>query len=284
MEQRTELEDMQGKRCLVTGANSGIGRSTAHGLAERGAEVILACRNLQKANQVAEEIRAATGNSAVSVHHLDLARFSAIRDSAKAFVDSGTRLDVLINNAGLAGQRGLTPEGFELAFGTNHLGPFLFTRLLEQTLSKGARVVMVASDSHKLAKRGIDFDAVCQGTKTVTGLHEYGVSKLANILFAKELGRRLATRDITTYSLNPGRIASSIWKRVPWPVRPLMKRFMMTNEEGAMTSLMCACDPKLGNQSGLYYNQCVEETPTKWALDQDLAVELWDRSTEMVGL
>tara|TARA_R110002096_G_scaffold299503_6_gene494214 strand:- start:130696 stop:131559 length:864 start_codon:yes stop_codon:yes gene_type:complete len=276
--------DMRGKVCLVTGANSGIGKSTAYGLAARGAEVILACRNLQKAEQVAEEIRATTGNSAVTVHHLDLAHFSEIRESAKAFVASGKRLDVLINNAGLAGQRGLTPEGYELAFGTNHLGPFLFTLLVEPTLADGSRVVMVASDSHKLAKQGIDFDAVRQSTRSVTGLPEYGVSKLANILFAKELGRRLADRDITTYSLNPGRIASNIWKRVPWPVRLIMKRFMKTNDEGAMTSLMCACNSALGKQSGLYYNQGVEETPTTWALDQDLATELWERSSEMVGL
>ena len=275
---------MEGKTCLVTGANSGIGRSTAHGLAARGAEVILACRNVANAEIVAEEIRTATGNPKVEVHHLDLASFSNIRASAQALIQSSRTLDVLINNAGLAGQRGLTQEGHELAFGTNHLGPFLFTILLESTFPQDSRIVMVASDSHRLAKKGINFDAVCRPTKSISGLHEYGVSKLANILFANELGRRLADRRITTYSVNPGRIASNIWKRVPWPARSIMKRFMKSNDEGAMTSLMCACDPELAEISGRYYNQCIEEAPSHWALDVDLAKELWERSSEMVGL
>lgn len=276
--------NMTGKCCLVTGANSGIGLSTAHGLALRGAEVVLACRNLDKAERVAEEIRASTGNPKVHVHQLDLAKFAAIRESAAAFIASGRRLDVLINNAGLAGQRGLTPDGFELAFGTNHLGPFLFTRLLEPTLPSGCRVVMVSSANHRWARQGIDFDLVRQSTKGITGLREYSVSKLANILFANELGRRLAERNITTYSLNPGRIASNIWQRIPWPVRPLFMRFMKSNEEGAMTSLMCACDPALASHSGRYYNQCEEETASHWARDEALAKELWDRSNAMVGL
>ncbi|MCP4446305.1 MAG: SDR family oxidoreductase [Myxococcales bacterium] len=219
----------------------------------------------------------------VDVHHLDLARFAEIRASAEALRGSGSVIDVLVN-AGLARQRGLTPEGYELAFETNHLGPFLFTRLVDPILAPGARVIMVASESHALARKGIDFGAVRRKSKTITGLREYGVSKLANILFANEIGRRLAPRGITTYSLNPGRIASDIWKRVPWPVRPLMTQFMKTNEEGAMTSLMCACDSALASHTGRYYNQCLEETPSKWALDTTLAKELWERSSEMVGL
>lgn len=280
----TDSQSMHGKTCLVTGATAGIGRSTAEALAALGAKVILACRNLEKAEAVAKAITSATGNPDISVHHLDLARFADIRKSAAALVEDGTQIDVLINNAGLAGQRGLTPEGFELAFGTNHLGPFLFTLLIEPVLSEGARVVMVASDSHRLAKAGIDFDAVHKGTKSVSGLPEYGASKLANILFAKELGKRWEHRGITTYALNPGRIASDIWKRVPWPVRPLMKVFMKSSEDGAKTSVMCAGDTNLSTESGLYYNQCKLETPSSAALDQALAEELWERSTEMVGL
>jgi len=244
----------------------------------------MACRNPAHAEEVASQIRETTGNPRVEVLKLDLARFSEIHQSAETFLSSERTIDVLINNAGLAGQRGLTPEGFELAFGTNHLGPFLFTMLLKEALAPGSRVVMVASDSHRLAKHGIDFEAVCRGTKTVTGLHEYGVSKLANILFAAELGRRLAECGVTTYSLNPGRIASDIWKRIPWPARSIFKKFMKSTDEGAKTSLMCACDPNLASSTGLYYNQCVLEVPSTAALDTKLATELWERSSEMVGL
>ncbi len=244
----------------------------------------MACRNLEKGEVVAKEIRAVTDQDRVIVHPLDLADLASIRTSAQALLDRGQQLDVLINNAGIAGQRGLTKQGHELAFGVNHLGPYLFTRLLLPALHASSRVVMVASDSHRLAKRGIDFDAITRPTKTITGLHEYGVSKLANILFASELGRRVAAQNITTYSLNPGRIASEIWKRIPWPVRPIMKRFMKSNDEGAMTSIMCASDSELGNETGLYYNQCIRETPSRAARDQALAHTLWERSAELVGL
>ncbi len=281
----TVQRDMRGKTCLVTGATAGIGRSTAAALAARGANVVLGCRNLKKAAKVAAEIEEETPGASLHLHHLDLDRFSDVRKSAQALVESEHRIDVLVNNAGLAGQRGLTSEGFELAFGTNHLGPFLFTLLAEEALvSNGARIVMVASNSHRLAKKGIDFDAIRKPTASVSGLPEYGVSKLANILFAKELGRRWAHRNVTTYALNPGRIASDIWKRVPWPVRPLMKTFMKSNDEGAKTSVMCSCDTSLSGESGLYYNECKLQTPSRWAMDDALAAELWDRSAEMVGL
>ena len=277
--------EIAGKTCLVTGANTGIGRSTALGLAARGASVVLACRNVPKAEAVAKDLRETTGNKEIFVHPLDLSSVAATRQSAERYLESGRPLDILINNAGLAGQRGLTTDGFELAFGTNHLGHFLFTLLVLDLLraSPGARVVVVASNNHRYPK-AIDYQRVREPTRTVTGLREYGVSKLANVLFASELSRRLAPDAVATYSLNPGRIASDIWKRVPWPIRPLFMRTMKTNEEGAQTSLMCACSRDLATHSGRYYNQCVEETPSKAARDQALATELWTRSCEFVGM
>src|SRR5262249_36137784 len=150
-----------------------------------------------------------------------------VRACAQTLTSSDEPLHVLINNAGLAGQRGLTASGFELAFGTNYIGPFLLTNLLLDRLrdSAPARIVNVASDSHYGAK-GIDYDAVHAPTKSRTAMPEYSVSKLANVLHAQELGRRLEGSGVTTYSLHPGVIASDIWRRVPWPARPLMKLTM----------------------------------------------------------
>ncbi len=281
----TPSNDMADRVCMVTGANTGIGRSTAMALAKRGAQVILACRSLEKARPVAEEIRQRSGNDKVSVHQLDLSRFSQVRQSAQQFLETGLPLHVLINNAGLAGTRGITPEGFELAFGTNHLGPFLFTLLLLDTLkaSAPARIVNVASNSHRLVKT-VDYTTISEPTRSITGLSEYGRSKLANILFASELAKRLEGTGVTTYSLNPGRIASDIWKRVPWPVRPLMKTFMKSNAEGAQTSVRCATSEDLASHSGRYYNQCIEKKPSTCAQSREAAIELWERSCDLVGI
>lgn len=278
-------QSLENKVFLVTGANSGIGRASAESLASRGAEVILACRNRAKTEPVIREIREKSGNDNVHFHALDLADLSSVRESAAAFLDSGRRLDVLLNNAGLAGHQGQTADGFEIGFGTNHLGHFLFTLLLLDKLreSAPARIVMVASRSHYAAK-GIDFDAVRKPTRTTTGLHEYEVSKLANVIFAAELGRRLLGSGVTSYSLNPGRIASDIWRRIPWPVRPLMMHFMKSNEEGAQTSLHCATNEALSDESGKYYESCKERSPSAPALDLELAKTLWSQSCQMVGI
>jgi NAD(P)-dependent dehydrogenase (short-subunit alcohol dehydrogenase family) len=274
---------LQHKRFLVTGANSGIGRATAEALASRGAEVVLACRNQEKTEPVIDEIRTKTGNSKVYFHALDLANLKSVRESADRYLETGEKIDVLINNAGLAGHRGLTSDGFEITFGTNHLGHFLFTLLLLERLREAApsRVVMVASRSHYQAK-GIDFEAACKPTRTTTGLHEYEVSKLANVLFAAELGRRLEGSGVTTYSLNPGRIASDIWRRIPWPVRPIMMHFMKSNEEGAETSLYCATNEDISQHTGKYYEDSRERTPSRQALDLELAKTLWAKSCDMI--
>jgi NAD(P)-dependent dehydrogenase (short-subunit alcohol dehydrogenase family) len=284
------MSDMHGRVCLVTGATAGIGRVTALELARMGATVFLACRSVDKARAVADEIAAATSPDRVELLELDLGSFASVRRMAEAFLARDTELHVLVNNAGIAGIRGLTEDGFELAFGTNHLGHFLLTSLLLDRLrasgsaSAPARVVTVASRAHYRAKKGIDFEAVRRRTRTFSGWPEYQVSKLANVLMSAELARRLGPGSgVHTYALHPGVVASDLWRRVPWPARAILTRRMITNEEGAKTSIWCASSEAVANETGLYYDACAPREPSALARDPELARELWEKSEGWVG-
>ena len=270
--------DLSGRTFLITGANTGIGRATADDLARRGGKVFVACRSAEKGRAAAAQIAAATGNDAVIFLPLDLADLASVRDCAAEFLARGEPLHVLINNAGVGGARGLTKDGFELEFGINHLGHFALTTALLDCLaaSAPARVVTVSSDSHYQAK-GIDFEAVRRPTASRTGLREYAVSKLCNVLFSAELARRTEGHGITTYALHPGVVASDIWRRVPWPLRPLMKMRMLSTEQGAATSLYCATAPELEGVTGRFYDDCREREPSPVATPE-LAGELWQHS------
>jgi dehydrogenase/reductase SDR family protein 13 len=278
------IGDLDDRAFLVTGANSGIGRETVLELARRGARMFVAGRSEPKTRPVMDEIAAQTGNRALEFLSLDLGDLASVRACASEFLRSGEPLHGLINNAGLAGQRGMTDSGFELAFGTNYVGPFLLTALLLDRLreSAPARIVNVASIGHYRAP-GIDFEAVRQRTKTRTGFPEYCVSKLGNVLHAQELARRLQREGVTTYSLHPGSIATDVWRSVPWPVRPLIKLRMQSPADGAKTTLYCATSPDLSAESGNYYDECQRKEPSPTATPQ-LAAELWDRSVEWVDL
>lgn len=276
--------DLASRVCVITGANTGIGRATAEALASRGARVILACRSEDKARPVIADIARATGDdSRAGFLALDLSDLGSVRRAANELGEREPKIDLLINNAGVAGQRGFTRDGFELAFGVNHLGHFLFTTaLLDNVRAAGkARVVTVSSKSHYSAKDGIDYAAVRQPTRSFTGLPEYAVSKLANVLFTAELARRLEGTGVTTYAVHPGVIASDIWKRIPGIVRPLAKAFMKSNEEGAQTSIYCATDDAAGSESGRYYADCKAQKPSRIARDPDAAQKLWQASEEM---
>lgn len=262
---------------LVTGANTGIGLVTATELARRGHRVILACRSEDKARPAVDAIVADTGNEAVELLPLDLADLRSAGRAADTLVERGDPLHVLVANAGVAGQRGQTAQGFELAFGINHLGHFRFVTGLLPLLEASApsRIVIVSSDSHYQAK-GIDFDALQRPTAHVTGLPEYAVSKLANVLFAQELARRLPD-DVFVGSLHPGMIASDVWRRIPWPVRPLMTRFMKSTTEGAQTSLLLATSDDVLAHRGAFWSEGALKEPSAVATPE-LAAELWDRS------
>ena len=269
---------LSGRTFLITGANTGIGLATATGLARRGGKVFVACRSAGKGRAAVAGIRAETGNDAVVFLPLDLSGLASVRACAGEFLARGEPLHVLINNAGVGGARGLTEDGFELTFGINHLGHFALTTALLDCLaaSAPARVVTVSSDAHYQAP-GIDFEAVRRPTASRTGLREYAVSKLGNVLFSQELARLAAGRGITAYALHPGVVASDIWRRVPWPVRPLMKLRMLSTEQGAATLLYCATAPELAGESGRFYADCRERAASAVATPE-LARALWEHS------
>lgn len=269
---------------LITGANTGIGRVTALELARAGFEVVLACRSVAKAQRVADEIQATVAGARTRVLALDLADLDSVRACAQGFLGLGRPLHLLVNNAGLAAAGGLTRQGFEIAFGTNHLGHFLLTSLLLPRLRETApaRVVTVASRAHTRTD-GIPWDRLRTPRRSLTGWPEYAASKLANVLFSAELARQLAGSGVTSYALHPGVVASDIWRRVPQPARWLLTRRMLSPEDGARTTLHCALAPDLAGETGRYYDRCRPRNPSPAGQDAALAAELWRRSQAWVG-
>lgn len=272
------------KVALITGANSGIGRVTARRLALEGYHVFLACRSREKTQAVLDEIaQASQGKAQAEFLSLDLADLDSVRACAAAFLARKLPLQLLVCNAGLAGHKGLTKQGFELTVGVCHIGHFLLTQLLQDCLKRSApaRVVVVASRAHTRIP-SVDFDAIRQPTDGPTGFRAYCNAKLTNVLFAAELGRRLQGTGVTTYSLHPGVVATEVWREVPAPFNRLIKLFMISEEEGAATTLHCALSAQAGQQTGLYYDKCKVKQPTAAARDVALAQKLWAESERWV--
>ncbi len=275
------------KTFVVTGANTGLGRATVESLATRGAgRIIVASRSREKTQPVLDALKARSPSTDVHFVALDLGDLSSVRRAADEILAKDWTLDVLVNNAGIAGLQGLTKDGFELTFGTNHLGPFLFTEKLLPLVMRApqGRIVNVSSQGHFRARKGIDWDALRKPTATVSALPEYGVSKLCNVLHAKELARRLSGTKVTTYSLHPGGVATDIWQRRLGAFAILLRPFLITNEQGARTQLRCATDPALAKESGLYYDKEKPKEPNPLAHDVELQDELRRRSAEWCGL
>lgn len=282
---------LDGKTVIVTGANTGIGKETAVDLASRGARVILACRDLARATLAADDIRQRSGNGNVVVKKLDLASLKSVRQFAKDVLETEERLDILVNNAGIMScPQWQTEDGFEMQFGVNHLGHFLLTNCLLELLKKSApsRIVNVSSLAHETAE--IYFDDI-NLEKDYTPKKAYKQSKLANVLFSRELSRRLQDTGVTVYSLHPGIIHTELGRHF-WPKLPLWKRvlfqplmvFIKTPWEGAQTSIYCAVDERLAEESGLYYSDCQRKPAAPQGLNDESAGRLWDLSASMVGL
>ena len=268
-----------GRVALITGANVGIGRVTAIALARAGYLVVIAGRSLERTQPVLDEIKALAPAKPAVFLPLNLASLASVRECAQQFIAMKLPLHLLVNNAGIAGIRGLTTDGFEMIFGVNHMGHFLLTQLLLPQLqaSGPSRVVTVSSRAHKRTP-GIDWDALRQPTRSITGVREYAVSKLANLLFSAELARRLQGTQVSCYALHPGVVDTEIWRALPNWARPLLRlRGLLTPEEGARTTLHCALHAP-HTESGLYYADCKPVRPSSLGQDPDLARVLWERS------
>jgi NAD(P)-dependent dehydrogenase (short-subunit alcohol dehydrogenase family) len=268
---------------LITGANVGIGRVTAIELAKAGHRVIIAGRSLARTQPILDDIQALPGSLPALFLPLDLSSMNSVRACAEAFAALQLPLHLLVNNAGVAGARGLTVDGFEMTFGVNHVGHFLLTQLLLPHLiaAAPARVVTVASRAHKRTS-GINWEDVRRPTRSITGIREYANSKLANLLFSAELAKRLQGTQVSTYSLHPGVVDTEIWRALPTWARPLLRlRGLLTAEEGARTTLHCALHAPQ-TETGLYYADCHPTAPAALGQNAELARALWERSEAWV--
>ena len=277
---------MRGKAVIITGANTGIGKATATELAKQGARVFFACRSRAKTMPVIEALKRQTGNQELHFLELDLADLSQVKATAKAWLATNERLDVLINNAGLVRIRTLTAQGYEMTFGVNHLGHMLLTLLLEPALVKAApsRVVTVASRAHERTSQPIDYADLQNPLDSFSGFPEYMRSKLANVLFSFALARRWKDRGVNVYAVHPGVIASEIWRAAPTPLRQVAMLFMRTPEEGARASLHCATSEAAGKETGRYYDEDGSLRPASpLARDEAAQEQLWSWSMEKLS-
>jgi NAD(P)-dependent dehydrogenase (short-subunit alcohol dehydrogenase family) len=284
---------LEGRTCLVTGATSGIGLETAVGLAERGARVVIAGRDVRRAEVARADITRRSGNRNVDLLIADLSSQAEIRKLADAFVSGYGALHVLVNNAGAVfNQRKLTVDGLEATFAVNHLAYFMLTGLLLDRIrdSAPARIVNVASDAHRFGS--IDWDDLqserrYQGLPVVSGLRVYGTSKLANILFTLELARRLAGSGVTANSVHPGMVATGLGKNngaLGEIAALLVRPFARTPAQGAATSIHLASAPELAGVSGRYFANARERAPSAAARDAAAARRLWETSARLTGL
>ena len=279
---------MNGKVCIVTGATSGIGLEAARRLAVLGARLVLVGRNRDKGEAILAQLRAETPDVAAEMHYADLSRREEVSRLAGALLETAPRIDVLLNNAGaIFTRRGVTPEGMERTFALNHIGYFLLTHLLRDRIvaSAPARIVNVASEAHRRAV--LDFEDL-QCARDYSGWKAYQRSKLCNILFTRELARRLSGTGVTANSLHPGFVATAFGDNNRGLFRiglGLGKRFMAISvARGAETPVYVASAPEIAMVSGRYFDKCRERAPSGAAQDDSTAVALWRESALLAGL
>src|SRR5215470_815609 len=273
------------KICLVTGANSGIGKATAKALAAGGATVIMVCRNRGKGEAARDEIIRDTRNEGVDLKITDFSDLSQIRRLAADVKAKYQRLHTLVNNAGAYnGKRTLTADGYETTFAVNHLGYFLLTAELLGLLksSAPARIVNVASDAHRGGHINFDDLTLENG---YSGWKAYGQSKLANVLFTYELARRLDRTRVTANCMHPGVVGTNLFNSVGGPVGKIVRLFtpfMRTPEKGADTIIWLASSPEVEGITGKYFVDRKEKESNPQSQDRELAARLWGVSERMV--
>lgn len=282
------IGDISGKTVLVTGASSGIGLSACEALARRGARLIMVGRNPEKTEAAATKVREQAAGATVEVELCDLASLEDMRALGRRLRERLDHIDVLLNNAGaMHTSRKETADGFEMTYGVNHLGYFLPTLALLPLLraAPAARIVNVASDAHRAGK--IDLDDLQMDRRGYSSWTAYGTSKLLNILFTRELSRRLEGTAITANSLHPGVVKTGFAHNDPgWMSRiwGLFSVFQISPDSGAETSVYLCADPAVDGVSGRYFAKSKEKTPRATAERDDIAARLWEISAEQVGV
>ena len=283
---------MKDKIVLITGANSGIGKETNRALAKKGTTIIMACRNLEKAEPVCEMIQAESKNPNIKVMKLDLASLKSVRNFIQEFSARYQKLNVLINNAGVfCMKREETEEGFELTMSVNHLGHFLLTYELLPILEKTpeARIINLSSDAHFSAD--LDLDDLHFKRRKYSGFKAYGSSRLATAFFTQELAERLKEKDITVNSLHPGHVDTNMWDlwgaKRRWYyslLHGIIKLFLISAEEGAQTGIYLASSCEVKGITGKYFAKKRIKAVSKKCSDIKLQKELWQLSERLTGI
>ncbi|WOH12411.1 hypothetical protein DCAR_0831914 [Daucus carota subsp. sativus] len=300
-EKVTEGVDGSALTCIITGSTNGIGKETARVLALRGVHVVMGVRNVNAGGKIKEEFLQKMPNARIDVMEIDLNSLDSVRKFASAYVSRGLPLNILINNAGILPppKFTLSKDGYEQVFAVNHLGQFLLTNLLVDTMKKTARetgiegrIVNLSSDLHRrgVGKEGIIFDKINDEqsySNSTFSVSPYGMSKLCNILHTNELTRRFQEEgvNITANSVHPGLIATNLFSSnggaVNWIMTKVMVYILKNIEQGASTSLYVALNPKVTGVSGKYFRDNNILTPSKMARDPEVAKKLWDYSVNL---
>jgi retinol dehydrogenase 12 len=288
----TKDTKIDGKVIVITGANTGIGKENAIDLARRGGKIYIACRDVTRGEEALKDIKMQSGSENVHFLQLDLASLDSVREFSDKFHKLEKKLDVLINNAGVMMCPEMkTKDGFELQFGTNHLGHFLLTNLLLDLIKAAApsRIISVSSEGHKMSgivKEDLMF------SRNYSSMKAYGQSKCANILFANELAKRLKDDKVVANSCHPGVVKTELGRyinlRFPFLnkfiLEPVFHPFFKTPVEGAQTQIRMAIDPDLENVTGKYFYDCEIQQPVAHARDEEAAEWLWNESFKLVKL
>ena len=278
---------LDGKVVIVTGANTGLGLSTVIDLARRGATVVMACRNMSKGEKALEHAKKESGSKDIVLMKLDLSSLKSVREFAKEFLSRYSKLNILINNAGIAlCPYSKTEDGFEMQIGTNNFGHFVLTNLLLKALKESApsRVVTVSSVGHHFGK--MDFEDINYEKRSYSKLAVYGQSKLANILFAKELHNKVKDCGITSYALNPGYVKTELGRHdfisnISYSTFGFL--YGRTPVQGAQTSIYCAVEEGLETKSGGYFNNCGLAKSTSDSCNEGHMKKLWELSEQMTS-
>ena len=275
---------MTGKVCIVTGANTGIGKETALGLASLGATVVMACRDRERAEAAQREIKQKSGSQRVELMLCDFSSQNSIRQFAQSFKQQHERLDVLVNNAGVVLRvRSMTEDGLESTFAINHLGYFLATNLLLDVLKKSApsRIVNVSSTAHKFGK--LDINGWPTG-RDYSAFGAYANSKLANVLFTYERARRLKGTGVTANCLHPGGVGTNLYRGLPKFLQALIKLVTISPERGARTSIFLATSPQVEGVTGKYFVRSRQQQSSEASRNEEAARILWEVSAELTDV